>query len=253
MGADVKKILAWTAAAVISFAAASPAWAAPSAKSMTAAREGLLQTPLYHSVETYYPGVFETMVTRLAEGLDAGLPWRDLVMTVRPIYIDLVSTAKGKADARMAVALMKLMRDQASEALAKGPSYCMGILGYAEIPELPYEYLSQATLRRETDWTAELLKQVATQPPPPPAPLDSAEMTKLSTQAFDALPDNDTRAAFIRISDNLSSAKTPTEQRAACLYNIAWMDILVSRGDAGGEMWRSINAQPGMLEQGPRR
>lgn len=240
----MKRVVSGVLAVVLSLTLAGAAAAEPSVSARKAAREGLMQTPLYAAIERYYPAAFQKMIDKLATGLDAGLPLRDLVGTVRPLYLELVTEVQPRADAKSELGLMQLTRDQATEALAKEPRLCLGLLGFVEIPELPYEYLSPALQAREMEYMGGLLKQTAEHPAPKAKPYDEAEMELVARAAYDALPDNEARTIFVRIGGDASTARTPGEQRVACLYSIAMFDVLIARGEAGGEFWRGVSANP---------
>ena len=228
------------AAAMLSLSLVGAAAAAPSARTAAIARAALLETPLYAVIDRLYPATFKRMVDLLSEGLDAGKSMSDIILSVRPIYLALVADASQKADATSTLGLMDLTRGQAREALAKGPDYCLDLLGIVDSPALPYEYLSRASLAREGAWTASLLEQVAAHPAGPPAALAPGALKRVSVAAYDSLPDDGARAALSGLEGELGAAKTPAEQRAACLFTVGMLDALIAEGDAGAEIYRSI-------------
>lgn len=207
------------------------------------AANSLLKYPVYEVMSRRFPDVYATMLDRISEGMSKGNTIRELIVEIRPIYLDLLGREAAKADAENTRAMMILARDQANAALEHSPEACMVVLGLAKGPQLAMDVLPEKLAMQDLVIAAKLFEQTATRPAPPVKPLAEGVMENLGGKVVDRLPTKDDRKAFFAIGGDFSKAQSPAEKRAACLFMTGMVEILLEMpGDQGTEIYRNITS-----------
>lgn len=237
------RTLAACAALLLGLSLSAAEAAVPSAALHAQAREGLLKTPVYRAILKYFPDSFTAIETTMAQAFADGHSSHEVMAAGQKVYLKLLAREIPKADNANSRELLGIVRAEARAALDQGPVYCLNVLGQAPTDSLPVDYLPPALIAKELDWASRLFEQTATRPAPAPATVEKQDLERAAIAAYDALPDPELRAAFMSIGGDAKKARTPTEQRAACLFSINLFDqFLAAPGDSGIELYRGLEA-----------
>ena len=184
--------------------------------------------PLYQTLAKHYPTTHSKIVGEIADGLNNGRRRSDVVAELHSLVIALLAKEAPKANIENTVNLLSITRDQTKATLAKDPAACMALLGLAPDDGALAKALPQDLVDQEMVVTAKLLEQTALAPEQPVDPLDPQTVDALAFEAYDRLPDDRLRAAFMRIGGDASKATDPISQTAYCEFSLAMFDIMLS-------------------------
>lgn len=220
----------WRAAAGVCLALATMAAvqaAEPSVHSREAISAQLRQIPFYQVLADDYPDHFEKLLDHVQPMFARGATTASIGEAMREINGELIARQLPKANVANTIESMKLSRDQSRAALAIDPAYCMTILGMGGPPITDNLVALAPLVQRELAFSAEMLKQTAKDPAPPPAAMPQERLQQLAMAAYDDLPSDQLRLAFQQIEGNGRNAKDALGQTAFCEFSIGLVDEIL--------------------------
>lgn len=208
------------------------------------AAEALLKIPVYAVISRRFPDTYGRILDGISEGISAGKTIREIIVDVRPIYLDLLTREGPKADAENTRALMILKRDIANAALEKSPDACLAFWGLAKGQPQWIREIPQRLAEQDLIVAAKVLEQTAVRPAEPAKPVAEDVMENLGNKVVDDLPSNEVRRDYYSMDGDLTKAQSPGEKRAACLYLTGMVNALLALpGDEGPELFRSLASE----------
>lgn len=220
----------WRAAAglCLSLTAMASAHAAePAVMSREAISAQLRATPLYQVLADDYPDHFAKLLDRIQPMFARGATTVSIGEVLREMNGELISRQLPKANVANTLESMKLSRDQSRAALAIDPAYCMTVLGMGGPPITGDLGALAPLVDREMAFSADMLRQTARNPEPPPKSMPQEQLQRLAVAAYDDLPSDQLRLAFQQIGGNGRNAKDAMGQTAFCEFSIALVDKIL--------------------------
>ncbi|HEY9234807.1 MULTISPECIES: hypothetical protein [Phenylobacterium] len=233
--------LTW--AILLAMAVGSPA-AAEGPASRDAIAQEFRTFPLYQTIERRYPETYAAILNLMVDGTNRGRRHRDLVADGHARIVALLAEQAPKANVENTLRMAEITRDEARAVLAKDPATCLVLLGLRPHDIAMTDALPEALLKKEQAIMAQLLEQTAVAPEQTPVKaLDDSAAEKLGIKAYDRLPDDQLRAAFLRIGGDPKNANDPVSQTAFCEFTIAMFDIILDMPPVeAAQIYKAFNA-----------
>lgn len=217
-----------SAICILALAIFLPRAASADALTRGAASAEIRQLPAYAVMAEHYPTEYAQVLDIIVDGLTSGRRFSDIVLDATPIVAQLVVREGPKANIENTLALMRLTRVQAKALEAIDPKLCLVLLGSAKADKPLGMEMPAVLFDQELVLTANLLRQTATAPEPPPTlALSEKAIEAIAIEAYGALPGDELRVAIRQTEGDPSKASTPLQQTAYCEFSMALFDILL--------------------------
>lgn len=174
-------------------------------------------SPEFQVLHDYYPSEFQQIVDRIKSAPDTSAA--SMQAWAVPMVGRIVSQHEKQIDDDNAVNLFSLVVDEAKALRQNNPKSCVAMMN-GGVPGIDLTRVLTPSMReRDAAVTAAVLKQVATQPAPPPVPLTSDESVRLALKAYKDL-DSGEQIIIKPLLSNLKQEMSDPQARAVCGFTI---------------------------------